>query len=149
MICSKKWRDSVPSHSNVHYNPGQKFSIFFISTWNWECFSLHILSPLKCPLRNLYFIYFSGSAPVTDSSPYELRRAHELNVLLGPKGGKEAVDILCDLHNTTANMGVTVISYSPNEWISLHIYKYLKARTNIPFSLTFSAQICSACHKLS
>ena len=78
---------------------------------------------------------FPASTPISDSSPYEVRRAHELNALLGPKESKEAIDVLCDLHNTTSNMGVTIISYSPNEWISLHIYKYLKARKTLPFSL--------------
>ncbi|XP_062373840.1 N-acyl-aromatic-L-amino acid amidohydrolase (carboxylate-forming) B-like isoform X1 [Sardina pilchardus] len=74
--------------------------------------------------------------PITDSSPYELRRAHELNALLGPKESEEAVDILCDLHNTTSNMGVTLISYSLDEWISLHIYKYIKMKmTSAPVRL--------------
>ncbi|KAL2098028.1 hypothetical protein ACEWY4_007235 [Coilia grayii] len=71
------------------------------------------------------------SFPITDSTPYEIRRAHELNALLGPKDSKEAVDVLCDLHNTTANMGVTLIAYSPNEWICLHIYKYLKGKMTL------------------
>ncbi|KAM7394330.1 hypothetical protein PAMP_021142 [Pampus punctatissimus] len=33
------------------------------------------------------------SAPITDSTPFELRRAQELNALLGPKGSQEAVDL--------------------------------------------------------
>uniref|UniRef100_A0A667Y2A1 N-acyl-aromatic-L-amino acid amidohydrolase n=1 Tax=Myripristis murdjan TaxID=586833 RepID=A0A667Y2A1_9TELE len=48
------------------------------------------------------------SAPVTDVTPYEVRRAHELNAQLGPKGSQEAMDLVCDLHNTTANMGLYV-----------------------------------------
>ncbi|KAK2817110.1 hypothetical protein Q5P01_025301 [Channa striata] len=67
------------------------------------------------------------SAPVTDSSPYELRRAQELNAQLGPKGSAEAVDVLVDLHNTTANMGLCLIFYSL-DWITLHIYKYIKSK---------------------
>uniref|UniRef100_A0A667Y5L4 N-acyl-aromatic-L-amino acid amidohydrolase n=1 Tax=Myripristis murdjan TaxID=586833 RepID=A0A667Y5L4_9TELE len=67
------------------------------------------------------------SAPVTDVTPYEVRRAHELNAQLGPKGSQEAMDLVCDLHNTTANMGLCVI-FTTFNWISLHIYKYLKAR---------------------
>ncbi|XP_034400262.1 N-acyl-aromatic-L-amino acid amidohydrolase (carboxylate-forming) B-like isoform X2 [Cyclopterus lumpus] len=67
------------------------------------------------------------SAPITDSTPYELRRACELNAQLGPKGSREAVDLLCDIHNTTANMGICVIFYSSN-WIALHIYKYLQSK---------------------
>ncbi|XP_029995852.1 N-acyl-aromatic-L-amino acid amidohydrolase (carboxylate-forming) B-like [Sphaeramia orbicularis] len=71
------------------------------------------------------------SAPLTDSSPYELRRAHELNAQFGPKGSKEAVDLLCDLHNTTANMGLSLILYSL-DWITLHICKYLQSKISSP-----------------
>uniref|UniRef100_A0A8C7Y564 N-acyl-aromatic-L-amino acid amidohydrolase n=1 Tax=Oryzias sinensis TaxID=183150 RepID=A0A8C7Y564_9TELE len=65
------------------------------------------------------------SSPVTNSMPYELRRAQELNTQLGPKGGKEAVDLLVDLHNTTANMGLCLIFYSL-DWLTLHILKYIQ-----------------------
>ncbi|XP_041789103.1 N-acyl-aromatic-L-amino acid amidohydrolase (carboxylate-forming) B-like [Chelmon rostratus] len=67
------------------------------------------------------------SAPVTDSTPYELRRAQELNAQLGPKGSQEAVDLLCDIHNTTSNMGLCLIFYSL-DWITLHIYKYIQSK---------------------
>ncbi|XP_059179742.1 N-acyl-aromatic-L-amino acid amidohydrolase (carboxylate-forming) B-like [Centropristis striata] len=67
------------------------------------------------------------SAPVTDSTPYELRRAQELNAQLGPKGSNEAVDLLFDLHNTTANMGMCLIFYSL-DWLTLHIYKYIQSK---------------------
>lgn len=65
------------------------------------------------------------SDPVTDETPYEQKRAHELNAQLGPKGSREAVDLLCDLHNTTSNMGLCLIFYS-SDWIPLHILKYLQ-----------------------
>ncbi|XP_030275846.1 N-acyl-aromatic-L-amino acid amidohydrolase (carboxylate-forming) B-like [Sparus aurata] len=67
------------------------------------------------------------SAPLTDSSPYELRRAKELNAQLGPKGSQEAVDLLCDIHNTTSNMGLCLILYSV-DYITLHIYKYIQSK---------------------
>ncbi|XP_022621139.1 N-acyl-aromatic-L-amino acid amidohydrolase (carboxylate-forming) B-like [Seriola dumerili] len=67
------------------------------------------------------------SAPITDSTSYELRRAQELNAQLGPKGSEEAVDLLCDLHNTTANMGLCLIFYSL-DWITMHIYKYIQSK---------------------
>ncbi|XP_024859640.1 N-acyl-aromatic-L-amino acid amidohydrolase (carboxylate-forming) B-like [Kryptolebias marmoratus] len=71
-------------------------------------------------------------SPITDSTPYELRRAQELNAQLGPKGSEEAVDLLIDLHNTTANMGLCLIFYSL-DWITLHIYKYIQSKmTNVP-----------------
>lgn len=65
------------------------------------------------------------STPLTDSSPYELRRAHELNSLLGPKGSDQAFDLVCDLHNTTSNMGLCFI-FDHFSWIPLHIVKYLQ-----------------------
>ncbi|XP_040892244.1 N-acyl-aromatic-L-amino acid amidohydrolase (carboxylate-forming) B-like [Toxotes jaculatrix] len=72
------------------------------------------------------------SAPITDSTAYELRRAQELNAQLGPKGSEEAVDLLCDLHNTTANMGLCLIFYSLDS-ITLHIYKYIQSKiTSVP-----------------
>lgn len=70
----------------------------------------------------------SFSSTVTESSPYELRRAQELNAQLGPKGSPQAVDLLCDLHNTTSNMGLTLIFYSSDP-LPLHILKYIQVRT--------------------
>ncbi|TRY77713.1 hypothetical protein DNTS_029094 [Danionella cerebrum] len=70
------------------------------------------------------------SSPVTDSSPYEVRRAQELNNLLGPKGSPDAVDMICDLHNTTSNMGLTLIHYTSSDWVTLHICKYLQASSS-------------------
>ncbi|XP_061573066.1 N-acyl-aromatic-L-amino acid amidohydrolase (carboxylate-forming) B-like [Cololabis saira] len=72
------------------------------------------------------------SSPITDSTTYELRRAQELNSQLGPKGSIEAVDMLIDLHNTTANMGLCFIFCSV-DWINLHIYKYIQSKmTSVP-----------------
>ncbi|XP_072241127.1 N-acyl-aromatic-L-amino acid amidohydrolase (carboxylate-forming) B-like [Leuresthes tenuis] len=72
------------------------------------------------------------SSPITDTTPYELRRAQELNAQLGPKGSEEAVDLFIDLHNTTANMGLCLILYSL-DWITLHIYKYIQSKmTSMP-----------------
>ncbi|CAN9510346.1 unnamed protein product [Ophioblennius macclurei] len=67
------------------------------------------------------------SSPLTDSTPYEVRRAQDLNAQVGPKGSDKAVDLLVDLHNTTSNMGVTVILYSINH-LSSHIYKYIQTK---------------------
>lgn len=63
------------------------------------------------------------STPLSDGSPYELRRAHELNSLLGPKGSDQAFDLVCDLHNTTSNMGLCYI-FDTFSWIPPHIVKY-------------------------
>lgn len=74
------------------------------------------------PQTKVYLLY---STPPTADMPYELKRAHELNALLGPKGSQEAVDLLCDIHNTTSNMGLCLIFYS-SDWIPLHILKYIQ-----------------------
>ncbi|XP_013863167.1 N-acyl-aromatic-L-amino acid amidohydrolase (carboxylate-forming) B [Austrofundulus limnaeus] len=72
------------------------------------------------------------SAPITDSTPYEMRRAQELNAQLGPKGSEKAVDLLIDLHNTTANMGLCLI-FDSLDWLTLHIYKYIQSKmTKMP-----------------
>ncbi|XP_010901167.1 N-acyl-aromatic-L-amino acid amidohydrolase (carboxylate-forming) B [Esox lucius] len=75
---------------------------------------------------NRCFTRATLSSPVTDKTPYEIVRSQELNSLLGPKGSPEATDLVCDLHNTTANMGLCFIAYSDRDWISLHIYRHLQ-----------------------
>ncbi|XP_077574347.1 N-acyl-aromatic-L-amino acid amidohydrolase (carboxylate-forming) B-like isoform X1 [Stigmatopora nigra] len=89
------------------------------------------------------------SAPLTAISPYEMKRAHELNALLGPKGSPQAVDLLCDIHNTTANMGQCIFFYG-FDWIALHIFKYVQSKTshgpvraiqcNVPDSESYSLE---------
>ncbi|TWW58682.1 N-acyl-aromatic-L-amino acid amidohydrolase (carboxylate-forming) B-like isoform X1 [Takifugu flavidus] len=75
--------------------------------------------------------------PLTDDTPYELKRAHELNAQLGPKGSQEAVDLLCDIHNTTSNMGLCLILYSA-DWIPLHILKHIQSKmTSTPVRAIF------------
>ncbi|XP_018600479.1 N-acyl-aromatic-L-amino acid amidohydrolase (carboxylate-forming) B-like [Scleropages formosus] len=66
------------------------------------------------------------STPAGKETLYEIVRAQELNALLGPKGSPEAVDLVCDLHNTTSNMGLCFISYSQCNWIGPHIFRHLQ-----------------------
>ncbi|XP_016117483.1 N-acyl-aromatic-L-amino acid amidohydrolase (carboxylate-forming) B-like [Sinocyclocheilus grahami] len=75
---------------------------------------------------NRCFTRAALSAPVSETSPYEMIRSQELNALLGPKASAQAVDLLCDLHNTTANTGLCLITYSDRDWICLHICKHLQ-----------------------
>lgn len=75
-------------------------------------------------------VSLSPSGPISDMAPYEMIRSRELNAMLGPKGSPEAVDLICDLHNTTANMGLCVIAYSDCDWICLHIFRHLQASTD-------------------
>ncbi|ROL46561.1 N-acyl-aromatic-L-amino acid amidohydrolase (carboxylate-forming) B [Anabarilius grahami] len=70
------------------------------------------------------------SSPTTDSSQYEVHRSQELNNQLGLKGSGDAIDMICDLHNTTSNMGLTLIHYTTSDWVTLHICKYLQARAS-------------------
>ncbi|XP_063042887.1 N-acyl-aromatic-L-amino acid amidohydrolase (carboxylate-forming) B-like [Engraulis encrasicolus] len=65
-------------------------------------------------------------AHVEEKTPYEIVRSKELNALLGPKGSPQATDLVCDLHNTTANMGLCCIAFSDCDWICLHIYRHLQ-----------------------
>uniref|UniRef100_A0A673GD55 N-acyl-aromatic-L-amino acid amidohydrolase n=1 Tax=Sinocyclocheilus rhinocerous TaxID=307959 RepID=A0A673GD55_9TELE len=98
---------------------------------------LEISSQTICGLY-IYFLNNSSLArklcsPITDSSPYEVRRAQELNNLLGLKGSTDAIDLICDLHNTTSNMGLTLIHYTSSDWVTLHICKYLQTKiTKVP-----------------
>uniref|UniRef100_A0AAY5KXZ6 Aspartoacylase n=1 Tax=Esox lucius TaxID=8010 RepID=A0AAY5KXZ6_ESOLU len=49
------------------------------------------------------------SAPSGDDLPYEVKRAQQINEIFGPKGSPDAYDVIFDLHNTTSNMGCTLI----------------------------------------
>ncbi|XP_069025923.1 N-acyl-aromatic-L-amino acid amidohydrolase (carboxylate-forming) B-like [Embiotoca jacksoni] len=75
---------------------------------------------------NRCFTHATLNGPLSDRTPYEIIRSRELNAMLGPKGSPQAVDLVCDLHNTTANMGLCVIAYSDCDWICLHIFKHLQ-----------------------
>ncbi|XP_032367207.1 N-acyl-aromatic-L-amino acid amidohydrolase (carboxylate-forming) B [Etheostoma spectabile] len=75
---------------------------------------------------NRCFTHAKLNGPIPDDAPYEIIRSRELNAMLGPKGNPEAVDLVCDLHNTTANMGLCFIAYSDCDWICLHIFRYLQ-----------------------
>lgn len=66
------------------------------------------------------------NSPLSDITPYEMLRSRELNALLGPKGSPDSVDLVCDLHNTTSNMGLCLITYSDSDWITMHIFKHLQ-----------------------
>ena len=65
------------------------------------------------------------SAPRTATTLYEVSRAQEVNGQLGPKGSEEAVDLICDLHNTTSNMGLCIITHV-SDGVGLHLFKYLQ-----------------------
>jgi succinylglutamate desuccinylase len=69
---------------------------------------------------------YPHSSKATPDDPYEVRRARELNQLVGPKSSDQAFDFLLDLHNTTANMGACLILESSYSIFTLHLCHYLK-----------------------
>jgi len=72
-------------------------------------------------------------------------RAREINSLLGQKGSETAPDLIIDIHNTTANMGITLILSSNDpiilgisaiietEFKDVHIYLQLESRKESPY----------------
>uniref|UniRef100_A0A665XD05 N-acyl-aromatic-L-amino acid amidohydrolase n=1 Tax=Echeneis naucrates TaxID=173247 RepID=A0A665XD05_ECHNA len=77
---------------------------------------------------NRCFTHAALNGSPSDSDPYEMIRSRELNAMLGPKGSPKAMDLVCDLHNTTANMGLCFIAYSDSDWVCLHLFRHLQAR---------------------
>lgn len=60
--------------------------------------------------------------------PYEVRRAQEINQIFGPKGSDDAYDLIFDLHNTTANMGGTLILESSRDDFTIQMFHYIKVK---------------------
>ncbi|XP_066551870.1 aspartoacylase [Amia ocellicauda] len=74
------------------------------------------------------------SAPNCEDLPYEVRRAQEINQIFGPKGSQQAYDVIFDLHNTTSNMGGTLILESSEDDFNLQMVRYIKdAIAPVPF----------------
>ncbi|XP_041517816.1 N-acyl-aromatic-L-amino acid amidohydrolase (carboxylate-forming) [Microtus oregoni] len=80
---------------------------------------------LGCDLNRACTLTFLNST-ATPNDPYEVTRARELNQLLGPKGTDQAFDFILDLHNTTANTGVCLISEASHSSFNLHLCRYLQ-----------------------
>ncbi|XP_059105289.1 N-acyl-aromatic-L-amino acid amidohydrolase (carboxylate-forming)-like [Peromyscus eremicus] len=76
-------------------------------------------------LNRIFTLTFLNSTATPDDS-YEVTRARELNELLGPKGTDQAFDFILDLHNTTANTGVCLVSEASHNPFNLHLYHYLQ-----------------------
>ncbi|XP_033907225.2 aspartoacylase-like [Acipenser ruthenus] len=66
------------------------------------------------------------SAEKSEDLPYEVSRAQEINRLFGPKGSQEAYDVIFDLHNTTSNMGGTLILESSKDDCNLQMVHYVQ-----------------------
>ncbi|XP_057711855.1 N-acyl-aromatic-L-amino acid amidohydrolase (carboxylate-forming) B-like [Corythoichthys intestinalis] len=82
---------------------------------------------------NRCFTRATLDVPAFDTESYEVTRARELDAQLGPKGSPHAYDLICDLHNSTSNMGLCVIGFSDCDWICLHVFRYLQRQmSDIP-----------------
>ncbi|XP_075710509.1 aspartoacylase [Rhinoderma darwinii] len=57
---------------------------------------------------------------------YEVVQAQKINSLFGPKGSKDAYDVILDLHNTTAHMGATLILENSRDYFSIQMCKYIQ-----------------------
>ncbi|XP_050966243.1 aspartoacylase [Labeo rohita] len=66
------------------------------------------------------------STPEVEGLPYEVQRAKEINRMFGPKGSSNAYDVIFDLHNTTSNMGSTLILESSTDLFNLQMVHYIK-----------------------
>ncbi|MCL2281737.1 MAG: aspartoacylase, partial [Fibromonadales bacterium] len=90
-----------------------------------------------------------------ENNTFELARAREINALLGKKGSKSAPDLILDIHNTTANMGITLIlsardplllgisSIIATEFKGVHIYLQPENRDCSPYLGTIARRdIC-------
>nr|XP_032641698.1 aspartoacylase [Chelonoidis abingdonii] len=63
---------------------------------------------------------------ITEDIPYEVRRAQEINHVFGPKNSNDAYDIIFDLHNTTSNMGGTLILENSRNNFTIQMFHYIK-----------------------
>ncbi|XP_077657193.1 aspartoacylase-like isoform X2 [Urocitellus parryii] len=72
-----------------------------------------------CDLENL-------GKEMSEDLPYEVKRAQEINHLFGPKNSEDSYDIIFDLHNTTSNMGCTLILEDSRNDFLIQMYHYIK-----------------------
>lgn len=87
---------------------------------------------------NCVHLCVSHSAVGGDELPYEVQRAQEINRIFGPKGSSEAYDVIFDLHNTTSNMGCTLILESSKDCFNLQMMNYIKVTTSEQEASQFS-----------
>lgn len=67
---------------------------------------------------------------------YEITRAQEINSIFGPKGSKDAFDVILDLHNTTSKMGATLILENSKDDFTIQMFHYIqKSMAPMPCSV--------------
>ncbi|XP_007523038.1 aspartoacylase [Erinaceus europaeus] len=80
---------------------------------------------IDCDLNRVFDLENLGKEMLEDL-PYEVRRAQEINHLFGPKDSEDFCDIIFDLHNTTANMGCTLILEDSRNNFLIQMFHYIK-----------------------
>jgi succinylglutamate desuccinylase len=88
---------------------------------------------------------FAVSSLNSKENGLEHIRAKVINAMLGQKGTEDAPDLILDLHNTTANMGITLIlsckdpdimnicAHIAKEFTNIHIYLQQESRAESPY----------------
>uniref|UniRef100_A0A8C4QET0 Aspartoacylase n=1 Tax=Eptatretus burgeri TaxID=7764 RepID=A0A8C4QET0_EPTBU len=66
--------------------------------------------------------------PKTENLLYEVWRAQQINETYGPIGSESAYDMLLDMHNTTSNMGISLVLTSSSDHLSLHMAQFLQRK---------------------
>lgn len=68
--------------------------------------------------------------------PYEIAQAQEINSIFGPKGSKDAYDVILDLHNTTSKMGATLLLEDSKDDFTIQMFHYIqKCMAPVPCSV--------------
>ncbi|KAK2110540.1 hypothetical protein P7K49_010286 [Saguinus oedipus] len=68
----------------------------------------------------------TSNRKMSEDLPYEVKRAQEINHLFGPKNSEDSYDIIFDLHNTTSNMGCTLILEDSSNNFLIQMFHYIK-----------------------
>ncbi|XP_069089071.1 N-acyl-aromatic-L-amino acid amidohydrolase (carboxylate-forming)-like isoform X1 [Pleurodeles waltl] len=84
---------------------------------------------------NTCFLESILSAPNTEDTPYEEKRAKELNLIFGPKGSPNAYDLLLDMHSNPSNLGATIILDNAENYLGMHMAHYVQ--NHFPFLKTY------------
>uniref|UniRef100_A0A2K6UPM9 Aspartoacylase n=1 Tax=Saimiri boliviensis boliviensis TaxID=39432 RepID=A0A2K6UPM9_SAIBB len=80
---------------------------------------------IDCDLNRIFDLENLGKK-MSEDLPYEVRRAQEINHLFGPKNSEDSYDIIFDLHNTTSNMGCTLILEDSRNNFLIQMFHYIK-----------------------
>lgn len=80
---------------------------------------------IDCDLNRVFNLE-NLSKETSEDLPYEVRRAQEIYHLFGPKNSDNSYDVVFDLHNTTSNMGCTLILEDSRNDFLIQMFHYIK-----------------------